>query len=155
MIVVLSLAMCIVIVLVDQLTKMFLMSDSFTYIPNFLYNVPTMNDGAAFSILSGARVFFIIFTALVLCLVLVLIFTNKFSNSKFFKCTLGVMAGGIIGNFIDRYFIGSVRDFWYLEPFGFICNFADVAICVGTIMLCYYIIFMHKYKSSKSKEEAN
>lgn len=155
MIVALSLTICLVIVLIDQLTKIFLMGDSFTYIPNFLYNVPTMNDGAAFSMLSGARIFFIIFTVIVLSIVLILMFTNKVSNSKFFKCTLGVMAGGIIGNFIDRYFIGSVRDFWYLEPFGFICNFADVAICVGTAMLCYYIVFMHNNKSSKTKEEMN
>ena len=144
----LSLVICLIVVMADQLTKILLMDVSFTYIPYVLYNVPTLNDGAAFSMLSGARVFFIIFTTIVLFIIGIFLFTNKFSKSIFFKLTLGVLAGGILGNFIDRYFIGSVRDFLYLEPFGFICNIADVAICVGTAMLCIYIIFMHKFKSN-------
>ncbi|MBP3631132.1 MAG: signal peptidase II [Clostridia bacterium] len=148
MIITLSLVICLIVVTADQLTKILLMDVSFTYIPYVLYNVPTLNDGAAFSMLSGARVFFIIFTTIVLFIIGIFLFTNKFSKSIFFKLTLGVLAGGILGNFIDRYFIGSVRDFLYLEPFGFICNIADVAICVGTAMLCIYIIFMHKFKSN-------
>lgn len=146
MIVVLSLAICMAVLLLDQLTKILLMESSFTYIPYVLYNVPTLNDGAAFSILSGARTFFIIFTIIVLVVIIFLLVTKVFSSSIFFKCTLGVLAGGILGNFVDRYFIGSVRDFLYLEPFGFICNVADIAICVGTAMLCVYIVFMHKFK---------
>ena len=51
---------------------------------------------------------------------------------------------------IDRYFFESVRDFWYVVPFNFVCNFADVAICVGTVMICVYIIFIHdKYKAKE------
>ena len=149
MIITLSLVICLAVVFLDQFTKVMLMDVSFTYIPCVLYNVPTLNDGAAFSMLSGARVFFIIFTTIVLFVVGWFLFTNIFSKSKFFKITLGVLAGGILGNFIDRYFIGEVRDFLYLEPFGFICNIADVSICVGTAMLCVYIVFMHKFKSDK------
>ncbi len=150
MVITISLVLCLLVVTIDQITKIFLMSENFTYIPYFLYNVPSLNDGAAFSMLSGARVFFIIFTTIVLFLVFALIFTNWLSDSKFFKYTLGVLSGGILGNFIDRYFIGSVRDFLYLEPFGFICNIADVAICVGTAMMCYYVIFLHKDKKQES-----
>lgn len=149
MVITISLVLCLLVVTLDQITKIFLMSENFTYIPYVMYNVPSLNDGAAFSMLSGARVFFIIFTTIVLFLVFALIFTNWISSSKFFKYTLGVLSGGILGNFIDRYFIGSVRDFLYLEPFGFICNIADVAICVGTAMLCYYVIFLHKDKKQE------
>ena len=149
MVITISLVLCLLVVTLDQITKIFLMSENFTYIPYVMYNVPSLNDGAAFSMLSGARVFFIIFTTIVLFLVFALIFTNWLSTSKFFKYTLGILSGGILGNFIDRYFIGSVRDFLYLEPFGFICNIADVAICVGTAMLCYYVIFLHKDKKQE------
>ena len=149
MVITISLVLCLLVVTLDQITKIFLMSENFTYIPYVMYNVPSLNDGAAFSMLSGARVFFIIFTTIVLFLIFALIFTNWLSASKFFKYTLGILSGGILGNFIDRYFIGSVRDFLYLEPFGFICNIADVAICVGTAMLCYYVIFLHKDKKQE------
>ena len=151
MVVVISVALCIATIVLDQMTKVLLMNTTFTYIPYVAYNTPTMNDGAAFSMLSGARIFFLIFSIVVLALVVYLLITDKFSSSKFFKCTLGVLAGGIIGNFIDRYFIGSVRDFLYIKPLGFVCNIADVAICIATVMLCVYIIFMHKNKKTEDK----
>ena len=101
--------------------------------------------------LKGKTIFLLVFTSIVLVLVLLLLFTKMFSNNKFFKVSLAITAGGIIGNFIDRIFLGAVREFLLVEPFGFICNIADIAICVGMALLCWYIIFMHKFRDKKDK----
>ncbi len=143
------------VVTVDQVTKVLLLHSDFTYIPHLLYNTPTINDGAAFSIMGGKTTFLIIFTSIILVLVLVLLFTNKFSNNKFFKCSLAVTIGGIIGNFIDRIVLGAVRDFLLVEPFGFICNVADIAICVGVALICIYIAFIHKFRDNGKKNKKN
>ncbi len=145
-------AIIVAVVSVDQVTKMILLHYDFTYIPHFLYNTPTINDGAAFSILGGKQVFLITFTSIVLIATLFLLFTKKFSDNKFFKCSLAVTIGGIIGNLIDRIMIGAVRDFLLVEPFGFICNVADIAICVGVALICVYIVFIHKFKDDKKDE---
>lgn len=151
--IVLCLTISLVVILIDQLTKIFLLNNSFTYINYVLYNVPSLNDGAAFSMFSGGRIFFLVFTVIVLFVIAYFLIDNKFSKSKFFKISLAVATGGIVGNFIDRLMFGAVRDFLYVEPFGFICNVADIAICVGTALVCYYIVFKHKFKQ-KTKSEA-
>lgn len=140
------------VVTVDQVTKLLLLHSDFTYIPHLLYNTPTINDGAAFSLMGGRTIFLIIFTATILVLVLIVLFTKKFSDNKFFKCSLAVTIGGIIGNFIDRIFLGAVRDFLLVEPFGFICNIADMAICVGVALICIYIAFLHKFKDENKQK---
>lgn len=145
------LAIIMAVIAIDQVTKVVLLHYDFVYIPHLLYNTPTINDGAAFSMLKGKTIFLLVFTSIVLVLVLLLLFTKMFSNNKFFKVSLAITAGGIIGNFIDRIFLGAVRDFLLVEPFGFICNIADIAICVGMALLCWYIIFMHKFRDKKDK----
>lgn len=146
-------AIIVAVVSVDQVTKMILLHYDFTYIPHFLYNTPTINDGAAFSILGGKQVFLITFTLIVLIATFFILFTKKFSDNKFFKCSLAVTIGGIIGNLIDRIMIGAVRDFLLMEPFGFICNVADIAICVGVALICVYIVFIHKFKDDKKSDK--
>lgn len=148
-------AIIVAVVSVDQVTKMILLHYDFTYIPHFLYNTPTINDGAAFSILGGKQVFLITFTLIVLIATFFILFTKKFSDNKFFKCSLAVTIGGIIGNLIDRIMIGAVRDFLLMEPFGFICNVADIAICVGVALICVYIVFIHKFKDDKKDKKTD
>lgn len=150
--IIIYIAIICAVVTVDQVTKLLLLHSDFTYIPHLLYNTPTINDGAAFSLMGGRTIFLIIFTAIVLVLVLIVLFTKKFSDNKFFKCSLAVTIGGIIGNFIDRIFLGAVRDFLLVEPFGFICNIADIAICVGVALICIYIAFLHKFKDESKQK---
>ena len=57
---------------------------------------------------------------------------------------LGLLGGGALGNFYDRYFIGCVRDFlkvfrgeWVWPNF----NLADSAICIGVGMIFLREIF--------------
>jgi signal peptidase II len=57
--------------------------------------------------------------------------------------SLGLIAGGIIGNLIDRLTSGQVTDF---IDFSFwpAFNVADSGIVIGAIILCLTIIFQYK-----------
>lgn len=143
------LSIILLLVTLDQVTKLFLMDKSYSIIENIVSIEPKLNDGAAFSSLKGQRVFFVIFTVLALFLMLYILVTKKWSSNNFFRLTLSIMLGGVIGNFIDRMFIGAVRDFLYLKPFNFVCNVADIAITIACVMFVIYIFFI------RDKEEIN
>jgi len=54
------------------------------------------------------------------------------------KCTLALIAGGAIGNIIDRIRFGAVADFFYFHVSSFAWpafNVADAAICIGVVLL--------------------
>jgi signal peptidase II len=51
---------------------------------------------------------------------------------------LGLIAGGALGNLVDRYLYGAVFDFLVLrlgDVTLFVCNVADIAITAGTLGL--------------------
>ena len=84
-----------------------------------------LNDGMAFSMLSGKQGFLIGVTSLALCVVAYLLFTGL----------LLVLAGGI-GNLIDRALNGVVVDYINLLFMRFaVFNFADICVCVGVGLL--------------------
>lgn len=151
-----SICLCIIlgVVVLDQITKMIFMETAFTVFSKLLVFVPKYNDGAAFSSLSGERIFFIIFTVLALALMFYLLFTKKWSNHPLFLLTISIMIGGVIGNLIDRIIIGAVRDFIYVVPLGFVCNVADIAITAACIMFFVYIFFIRDKEEKQKKQKA-
>jgi len=141
-------------VVADQLTKIYLYGKQMSLIGDFLWlkNVE-LNYGAGWSMFSGARWFFIIISFIIAGVIIFLLFEKKHFNSKFFKVTLGILLGGLVGNLIDRLFMGGVRDFLAFNFFDFpVFNVADIAITVATVMLVIYIIFLHD-KKDKTKEQ--
>ena len=63
------------------------------------------------------------------------------------------MMGGIIGNLVDRIKFGYVRDFIYLKFIDFaVFNVADMCICVGTVLIAVYILFLHNKVKGKTQE---
>lgn len=129
---------------IDQLTKFFIYGKNLSIIGDFLVIESVMNTGAAFSAFSGASWFFIIMTIPFIITIPYLICTNKISSHIFYKLSLGFILGGMLGNFLDRCIFSAVRDFIYFKTINFaIFNFADMFLCIGTIMLIIYIIFMH------------
>lgn len=145
----LCLSIILAIVTLDQLTKIIFMEFSAVLIPDLLVLVPKLNDGAAFSMLEGERVFFVIFTVIALYFMFYLLITRKWSSHTFFRITLSVMIGGVIGNFIDRIAFGAVRDFIYIPPLGFVCNIADIAITAACVMFVVYIFFIRDKEEKK------
>lgn len=123
-------------------------------IPELLKFKLTYNTGAAFSFLSGkswAMAFFIILTVVTLVAVLfyfAFCIIKKRKSSKWFLIALSLVFSGALGNLIDRIVLGKVRDFIFVfyntEIFPAIFNVADMALVIGVIMMCFYLLFLDK-----------
>lgn len=135
------LGISIVAVLADQLTKLWLYGKSFSMIGDFLWVESSFNTGAAYSMLSGAKWFFIVIAIISSLLMIYLLFTKKYNLSKFSKISMALVLGGAIGNLIDRIALGGVRDFIYFKSINFaIFNFADIFVTIGGILLVISLI---------------
>ncbi len=127
----------------DQLSKVFLYGKEMSVLGDFLWLKRVgLNTGAAWGSFDGGRWIFVAVSFVVAGVIVYLMFSNRFFKSKFFKITLGVMLGGLLGNLFDRIVLGGVRDFLAFNFFDFpVFNVADIAITIATIMLVVYIIF--------------
>tara|TARA_Y100001978_G_scaffold58199_1_gene52380 strand:+ start:1495 stop:1947 length:453 start_codon:yes stop_codon:yes gene_type:complete len=107
---------------------------SFKYIRNY---------GAAFSILSGNRVFLSLISISSSIILIYFIFFKENIN-LLNKYGLSFVLAGSLGNGIDRIIKGYVIDFINIEIFDFpIFNIADISINIG----CFILIFNYfKYK---------
>jgi signal peptidase II len=151
----------LVIILADQITKIWAtdaLKDNATaqIMGDFIQLRIVYNIGGAMGTALGNSVFYLISSILILVVVLYLAITNI--SNKFFSLPLVAIAGGAVGNIIDRIRIGKVIDFIDVDIpdinlFGFklerwwTFNVADAAITVGMIFLLAYIIFGKREKA--------
>jgi signal peptidase II len=95
------------------------------------------NTGMAFGLLPG---FGDVFTVIrVLVMVGIVLFYNYFpTHNVWVRVSLGMVLGGVMGNFLDHIFRGYVVDF---VDIGFwpIFNIADVSIIIGLCLLTYHL----------------
>lgn len=119
-------------------------------IPNFFSFTFVKNTGAAFGIFGDSTV---ALTIVSLVFVGLFITYDIFYHSDNMWYVLGtsMLISGAIGNFIDRVFLGYVRDFINIEIFPFVFNVADALITFGVICFAVYLIF-YGFKSDKSNE---
>ena len=154
---ILAVSIFVCVLLLDLLTKEFIIKnhipnvgDSIKIMPGFINFVYVKNTGAAWGMLAGRPIFLIVISLVVMGLLLTYyILRQKKLGSKcsvLFGISVGLIAGGCIGNMIDRIFLGYVRDFINFEFIKFpVFNFADIALTIGTIiMLVYFIFFFNK-----------
>ena len=133
-----------IIISLDQFSKLIINNNyllnrdfiifSFKYIRNY---------GAAFSILSGNRVFLSLISISSSIILIYFIFFKENIN-LLNKYGLSFVLAGSLGNGIDRIIKGYVIDFINIEIFDFpIFNIADISINIG----CFILIFNYfKYK---------
>ncbi len=146
----------ILIVALDQISKVlttrhFALGEVKTIIPEILSFTYVKNEGAAFGILQGARVFFLIITIVVFFGVLYYIIKTH-PQSRLEKWALAFMAGGAAGNFIDRLYFGYVRDFILVDFIEFpVFNVADCFVCIGAALYILYA-FSDIFKKKEEKE---
>ncbi len=141
---------------VDQILKIFIInniepSNSIKIVNNLLYITFVKNEGAAFSILQGGRIIFIVLSILVLIIMLKYIFNDK-NIRKIEMISYSLLIAGIVGNLIDRVIYGYVVDFIdiYLLGYNFpIFNIADMCIVIGAIILA------STYMTRGEKDEIN
>lgn len=100
------------------------------------------NRGAAFGILQGKKILFIIITVIVMAFVTV--YYHKLpSGGKYnwMKFCLILIGGGAIGNLIDRIRLNYVVDFLYFKLIDFpVFNVADICVVVGVAILAVLIL---------------
>ena len=99
------------------------------------------NTGAAFSIMEG-RISVLILLPLVMIIgavIFMLIMRKK--GHPVLMTAVALIAGGGIGNLIDRIALGYVVDYLDFRVFP-IFNLADIAVCVGCGLLIVYVLFI-------------
>lgn len=151
-----SIIIGVVIVALDQITKILTVGRNITVIPNFLNFTYTENRGIAFNIGSNGLPFVILISIALLAIIVIFIKKkNQEIDSKVLISLMLILAGGI-GNLADRIIIGYVRDFIDVNLFNFpIFNIADVSVTLGVIFLIIILIksLFVKEKNKKLKED--
>ena len=145
----------------DQLTKRWVLSNipagsRRPFIPGMLDLFHVQNDGAAFSIGSGRPLFFAALTAVVVLGMMYVVMREK--NLPYpLIAILGLVAGGGIGNGLERVAHGSVTDFLATTFMNFaIFNVADIFVTCGIIAACiYWFVWDSKRRSSENDGEAS
>ena len=135
-----------IIVLIDQMLKrfftgLFRVGDSMALLPFLSFRL-SYNTGAGFSLLQGQAWLLIWFSLMVIGIIL-FVFDKIPQNCSLIYVAL--IFGGTIGNLIDRLAYGYVIDF---IDFNFwpTFNLADSAICIGAVLLGFYVL---RKKNSK------
>ena len=101
-----------------------------TLIPGVIDLVHVENTGAAFSIGTGAGAVFVVLAAAVAVAAAVFVYRAEVPLSL--ACTLACVAGGGLGNMIDRIASGSVTDFLATVFMDFpVFNVADIFVTCG------------------------
>lgn len=141
----LFLAMAAVAVILDQIVKAWVRSalpktgDTAPFIPGVLRLLHVENTGAAFSMGEGKGFFFVAIAVAIFILALLAVWKEELSVP--FALALGAVAGGGIGNMIDRLVQGSVTDFFATQFMDFpVFNVADIFVTLGVICVLICLI---------------
>ena len=121
-------------------------------LPSLLELCYTENRGIALGFLSG-EVTATLFLPLVAATVWFLVF-RRYLPTPFTAAASSLILGGFAGNFLDRLLYGYVVDMLFF-PFlpWFICNVADVAICLGVGMIGFSLLFRARdWGGTRAKE---
>ena len=146
------------IFIIDQFTKSYILANYVYHASYPLINVVTAklnfglnfflayNKGTAFSIVRQAtdstRLLLIAIT-IGITLGLVYWFVKTSSREKVTLFALSLILGGAIGNIYDRVMLGYVIDFIdvYVGSYHWpVFNFADCAISIGAMILCWRLV---------------
>lgn len=139
------------LVLADQALKYWAIlklkeTSGITLIPGVLELQYLENRGMAFGMLQGRQMLFLVLCA-VFCIALLWMFFKVPKTGYYVPLIVvgGILAGGAVGNFIDRAFRGYVVDFIYISLIDFpVFNLADIYVVCGGIVLVVLVIFFYK-----------
>ena len=145
---------------VDQLTKLWAVQcltdkPSVEVLGNFFMLTLVFNEGGALGTSFGPSTYYLFSSTLVLLFLLYYTYANR--HTPMISIPLAFIAGGAIGNIIDRIRLGQVIDFidvdfFDLSIFGYnlsrwwTFNIADSAISCSLVILLVHVIFFHDKK---------
>lgn len=155
-----SLIITLICLILDQIIKVVVVgtmgiNSSIPIIDNFFSITYVENDGAAWSIFSGNRIFLIIISVIALIFIYLYVFNDK-KLKAFELINYSVLIGGIFGNLLDRIKFGKVIDYLDFKIFGYnfpIFNLADICIVISIILLLIYSF--KDRKGSRNADDSN
>ena len=126
-------------VVLDQVTKAWaraaLAAGRVTVVPGVLDLVLVKNTGAAFSIGSGATWAFALLAVVIVAALVAWVVRERAMPAPL-ACALGAVAGGGVGNLIDRVAAGEVTDFFATTFVSFpVFNVADIFVTCGVVLV--------------------
>ncbi|MCR5467892.1 MAG: signal peptidase II [Lachnospiraceae bacterium] len=148
---------CCLLIIIDQATKLMAVKflkdgEPFELIKNVFVLRYLENNGAAFSLLAGKQIFFLIIT-IILILVFGFIFVKlpMTDRMKYLRYICVFLEAGAIGNLIDRIRLNYVIDFFYIKLINFpTFNVADIYITVSMFIFILLIMFYYKEEEFES-----
>ncbi len=121
-------------------------------IKGFLYFTYVENTGAAFGIFPNQSAWLLIFSIIFLIVFIFYDIANKERNI-WSELGFAFIFAGAIGNMVDRYQLGYVRDFISFDFINFpVFNIADVCITIGCVFyVIYLLVYLFYIKKSKKQ----
>ena len=127
----------------DQITKKFIIeyfdkNNSTIFLTSYLNFDLIWNDGVAFGLLGFDNSSFYNLITLLIGLVIIIVFYFLFVTKNYASFFYSIIAGGALGNFIDRIRFSAVPDFidFHIGNYHwFVFNIADVFITLGVFCL--------------------
>lgn len=154
-----AIILCLGVAALDQITKLivvnnFEIGESMTLIPGAvdIHRIEP-NRGALAGMFSDSRWVFMIVSVVAIAAIFWYIAKEK-PKSMFLKTCLAVIAGGGVGNMIDRIAYGAVEDFIDVTCTDILCfryvfNVADIFVTVGCIAVIIYLLAVELPKEKK------
>lgn len=99
------------------------------------------NTGAAFSMMEGMRGLLVLLPLIMIAGAVVYMFIKRKTGHPLMMASVALIAGGGIGNLIDRMMLGYVVDYLDFRVFP-IFNLADICVCTGCGLLILYVLFI-------------
>lgn len=129
----------------DQLVKRIIVANlslaqSIPVIQDIFHITYIRNTGAAFSLMDGMQWFLVLFPVLLVVAAVAFLLIKRKSAHPLLLASVAMIAGGGIGNLIDRVAYGYVVDFFDFRIFP-IFNVADIFVCVGCGLMILYVLF--------------
>lgn len=141
-----------IVIILDQLSKIWVgrslaLGQSVPVFENVFHITNVHNTGAAWGMMAGGRVLFLIFTPVFCGALIWFLLKNRSRLTMFGRICITLLIAGAVGNFIDRVWLAYVRDMFDLCLIHFpVFNVADSAITIGAFMLVIDTLF-HKGNS--------
>lgn len=141
------------VIVIDQIIKLAVVNqmalyESIPVLQDIFHITYIQNTGAAFSMMSGMRSFLILLPLVMVAAAVIYMFINRKTGHPVMLTAVALVAGGGIGNLIDRIWLGYVVDYLDFRVFP-IFNAADICVCVGCGLLILYILFIDGKQDGK------
>ena len=158
--------LAVLVVIADQLTKLWILNsfklhEQKVIIPGLFNLVHITNTGAAFGFLAGdktsIRMVFFVGVAVTALVIMAFAYPHLKNQGRIFVYAVGLIAGGAIGNLIDRLRFEAVIDFldFYVGTYHWPAfNVADSCISTGVGLFLLGTILQHFKEKRDGGESA-